>query len=208
MTSTLDKQTLALAGVFQSAALVDKLAKTGQIDSEALESSLKTILNLNPTSFEDVFGERDNIEFGLKHLNDALARNGRGVSREILQYAMAIIAVQSKLSKQPELMDTLSRELDRAVEQHNYFNDYLHESVIAAAARCYQNSISKLNFRIRVTGNPVHLQDAKVAEKVRTLLLYGVRCALLWRQSGGRRWDFMINRQKLKSAAQAMLNVA
>jgi high frequency lysogenization protein len=204
----LDKQTLALAGIFQSAALVDKLAKTGQLDPLVLENALKTILNLNPESFEDIFESKQHIMFGLKNLSDALARNGRGVSREVLQYAMAIIAVQGKLSKRQDLMDSLGKELDRAFEQQQYFGDYLHESVLAAAARCYQNSVSKLNFRIRVTGNPTYLQDPKTAEKVRTLLLYGVRCALLWRQNGGRRWDFMLNRQKLKNSAQKHLDVA
>lgn len=206
--NALDKQTLALAGVFQSAALVDKLAKTGQLDAIYLENSLRTILNLNPESFEDVFESKQHLAFGLKSLNDALARNGRGVSREVLQYAMAIIAVQGKLSKRRDLMDSLGKELDRAVEQQQYFGDFLHDSVIAAAARCYQNSVSKLNFRIRVTGNPTYLQDPKTAEKVRTLLLYGVRCALLWRQNGGRRWDFMVNRQKLKNNAQKHMDVA
>ncbi len=204
----LEKQTLALAGIFQSAILVDELAKTGQIDRESLENAIRSILTLNPKSFEDVFNGRETLETGLKTLESALAQNGRGVSREVLQYSMAIIAVQQKMEKRPDLMDALSKELDRAVSQHEYFNDFLHESVIASTARCYQNSVSQLNFRIRVTGNPTHLQNPKVAEKVRAVLLFGVRCALLWRQSGGRRWHFMLNRKKLKHSAHQLLDVA
>lgn len=203
--TNLDKQVLALAGVFQAAALVDTLAKTGDVDSEALGGAVQTILNLNPTSYTDIFQGEDHLQTGLTTLGEALARHGHGVSREVLQYAMGIIAVQGKLSKQPELMDTLGSELDRAVEQHKYFDDYLHESIIAATARCYQNSVSKLSFRIRVTGNPVYLQNPKIAEKVRTLLLFGIRCALLWRQSGGRRWHFLVYRQKVQARAKAIL---
>lgn len=200
-----DKQVLALAGVFQAATLVDNLAKTGEVDSDSLKSAVRTILNLNPSSFEDLFQGEDSLKTGLTTLSEALARHGRGVNREVLQYAMAIIAAQDKLSKQPELMDTLSKELDRAVDQHQYFDDFLHESVIAATARCYENSVSKLNFRIRVTGNPVYLQNPKNAEKVRTLLLFGIRCAMLWRHSGGRRWQFMVQRQKLQGRARSIL---
>jgi high frequency lysogenization protein len=208
MISPLEKQTLALAGVFQAAALVDQIAKTGEIDSAVLKNCIQTILNLEPSSFEDVFNGRSEVSFGLKTLKEALAKNGRGVSREVLQYSMAIIAVQNKIVKRNDLLDELTKGLERAVDQQKYFDDYLHEAVIGSTARCYQNSISQLSFRIRVTGNPTHLQNPKVAEKVRAILLYGVRCALLWRQSGGRRWHFMVHRQKLKQSADSMLDVA
>jgi len=208
MSSNLTNQTMALAGIFQAASLVDQLAKTGQLDNEVIENALKTILNLQPASYEDVFNGQQNIEHGLKVLKDALAKNGRGLNREVLQYAMAIITVQSKLGKRSDLMEELSKSLDRTVEQQNYFGSFTHEAVIGSAASCYQKSISQLNFRIRVTGNPAHLQNTKVAEKVRTLLLYGVRCALLWRQSGGRRWHLMLHRKKLQKAAADMMNVA
>ena len=208
ITTPLQKQTLALAAIFQSATLVDQLAKTGQIDNGQLQNSIQTILNLNPANFEDVFNGRENLTLGLKVLEKALAKSGQGVTREVLQYSMAIIAVQQKIIKRTDLMDKLSKELDRAVSQHQYFNDYLHESVIASTASCYQNSVSQLNFRIRVTGNPTHLQNPKVAERVRAVLLFGVRSAILWRQSGGRRWHFMINRKNLQKTAVQLLDVA
>lgn len=201
-----DRQVHALAGVFQAAALVDHLAKTGEVDNEVLKFGVETVLNLNPASYADIFKSSQHMKTGLETLKEALARHGQGVSREVLQYAMAIIAVQGKLDKQTDLMDTLSKELERAVDQHQYFNDYLHESVLAATARCYQNSVSKLSFRIRVTGNPIYLQNPKIAEKVRSLLLFGIRCAILWRQAGGRRWHFMLQRQKIQNHARDLLS--
>lgn len=208
MTTTLENQTLALAGIFQSAYFVDQLAKNGSVDSTALSHMVESVLNLEPDSYEGVFGGRSNLEQGLKVLERSLNKTGQGLSREVLHYAMSIIAVQGKLSKRDDLMNELSKGLDRAVSQKQYFDDYLHESVIASVATCYQNSVSQLSFRIRVTGNPTHLQNPKIAEKVRTILLFGVRCALLWRQSGGRRWQLMIHRQKIKATANQLLDVA
>lgn len=208
MESNLTRQTMALAGVFQAAKLVDRLAKSGQVEPAQLDNIVESILNVNPSSFEDVFKGRENLTIGLKSLKDSLARNGRGVSREVLQYAMGIIAVQSKLQKRQDLMDALAKSLDRTIDQQRYFDSFSHEAVIGSAASCYENSVSKLNFRIRVTGNPMHLQNPKVAEKVRTILLYGVRCSLLWRQAGGHRWHFLIQRQKIKKHAEQMLSVA
>ncbi|WP_320827214.1 high frequency lysogenization protein HflD [Reinekea sp.] len=208
MSTNFSHQTMALAGIFQAASLVDQLAKLGQLENDQLTNALKTVLNSEPSSFDDVFNGLSSLSHGLTVLNTALARNGQGVGREVLQYAMAIIAVQTKLNKRPDLVDELSKALTRTADQQRYFDSYTHEAVIGSAARCYQNSISQLNFRIRVTGNPSHLQNPKVAEKVRTLLLYGVRCALLWQQSGGRRWHLMWYREKLQRSAQALTDVA
>ncbi len=208
MTTNLTNQTLALAGIFQAASLVDQLARTGQIEPDDLEIIIRSILNLNPTSFEDVFHGKRNLAKGLKVLQESLAKNGLGVSREVLQYSMGIIAVQAKLQKQPELMDKLSSALDRTVEQQHYFDSFTHESVISSTAQCYENSISKLKFRIKVTGNPAHLQNPKVAEKIRAILLFGVRSALLWRQSGGHRWHFLLYRQQLKQRAVELQGMA
>ena len=208
MSTNFSHQTMALSGIFQAASLVDQLAKSGQLENDQLTNAVKTVLNLQPSSYDDVFNGLNSLEHGLTVLNTALARNGQGVGREVLQYAMAIIAVQAKLSKRTDLVDELAKALTRTADQQRYFDSYTHEAVIGSAARCYENSISQLNFRIRVTGNPTHLQNPKVAEKVRTLLLYGVRCALLWQQSGGRRWHLMWYREKLLRAAQALSDVA
>ncbi|MBU2863222.1 high frequency lysogenization protein HflD [Reinekea forsetii] len=207
--STNDKhQALALSGVFQAAYLVDKIAKDGQINKDLLEHAVKTILTLNPGSYEELFPDYALFQNGSEQLNNALSKNGQGINKEVLQYAMSIVTVQGKLSKRKDLMSELANGLDRAVDQQAYFNDYLHESILASTASCYQNSVSKLNFRIRVTGNPNHLRDSKVADQVRTILLYGVRCALLWRHSGGRRWHFLTSRTRLQRAVNTLSQLA
>ena len=201
-------QVLALSGVFQAAFLVDKLAKEGRIDKSLLEHSVKTILNLNPASYDELFPDAQIFEAGTEKLISALSKNGQGLNKEVLQYAMSIITVQGKLAKRSDLMAELATGLDRAVDQQAYFNDYLHESILGSTASCYQTSVSKLNFRIRVTGNPTHLQDTKIADQVRTLLLYGVRCAILWRHAGGHRWHFLTSRTRLHRAAQGLSQLA
>lgn len=206
MNSTADRQTMALAGVFQAAALVDALARTGEIDNAKLASMMATVLNLQPTSFADIFADAKQLAPGLQALRQNLGAGGsREVNKQLLHYAVALIAVEGKLAKRRDLLDQLAAELKRAVEQQRYFDDFCHASVVAAIARCYQNSVSKLDFRIRVVGNPTYLQQATIAEKVRSVLLYGVRCALLWRQQGGRRWHLMLQRNKLRDRAAQIL---
>ena len=55
----LQEQITALGGVFQAAALVDKLAHSGQVSDVALAYMLKTLLVRNPETTLDVYGGDD-----------------------------------------------------------------------------------------------------------------------------------------------------
>ncbi|MDO6805406.1 DUF489 family protein, partial [Wenyingzhuangia sp. 1_MG-2023] len=61
-------------------------------------------------------------------------------------------------------------------------------------------TLSNLSFRIHVTGDPMHLQNEHTANKVRALLLSGIRAAILWRQVGGRRWHLLLRRKQYLNA--------
>jgi len=47
---------LALAGIFQSARLVQQLAREGRADTEALRASIQSILALDTPDVETVYG--------------------------------------------------------------------------------------------------------------------------------------------------------
>ena len=49
------------------------------------------------------------------------------------------------------------------------------------------------------------MQQPEVANRVRTLLLAGIRSATLWRQVGGHRWQLLFQRKKLLDATRAVL---
>ena len=59
---------LALAGVCQSAALVQSLARKGTANDEAVEASLSSILVTDPENPQQVFGKLSNLEVGYKTL--------------------------------------------------------------------------------------------------------------------------------------------
>jgi high frequency lysogenization protein len=80
-----------------------------------------------------------------------------------------------------------------------------HESVIGNLADTYKQTLSTLSFRIKVAGNPQILQNNYNANKVRALLLAGIRAAILWRQVGGRRWHLLFNRKRYIKDAQSLL---
>ncbi|NEP04542.1 MAG: DUF489 family protein, partial [Okeania sp. SIO4D6] len=121
----LDNQTLALAGVFQSATLVDKIAKTGQVDSELLENALQTILNLNPSSYEDVFKSRENLQTGLSVISisscfAAFRRKARG-----LKYGILFSLGRLDMARKPHHLSTAFYPLKRGgASSSNYRNSH------------------------------------------------------------------------------------
>ncbi|MES3006467.1 MAG: DUF489 family protein [Pseudomonadota bacterium] len=70
-----------------------------------------------------------------------------------------------------------------------------------ALAMLYQDTISKLTFRIHVKGNVEFLKDPKVADSIRALLLAGIRSSLLWHQLGGRRWHLIVYKKRIRDCA-------
>ena len=58
------EQHIALAGVCQAAALVQKVARAGTVDTEACEASLSSILVTDPESPQHVFGQLSNLKMG------------------------------------------------------------------------------------------------------------------------------------------------
>src|SRR5690606_37583303 len=81
---------------------------------------------------------------------------------------------------------------DQAMEGQSY--DF------SALAQLYQDSISKLSFRIQVKGLPEHLQNKRVADRIRARRLAGIRSAQLWHQLGGRRWHLFFYKKRIRAS--------
>ena len=61
---SLHDQVLALAGVFQSACLVQQLAREGRTDSAALRTSIQSILALDAPDVETIYGGARGVRLG------------------------------------------------------------------------------------------------------------------------------------------------
>ena len=207
MSNTLIKnQTLALAGLFQAAHLVEQLAKTGQANDKDLKICIESIFHTDPDNIEDVFGgTSDNLKIGFKEvrfLTDGKSRTGS--SPDVMRYALGILHLESKLRKNKVMMNKIAGGIDASKRQLDHFHSS-HENLIANLSGLYQETLSTFRFRIHVTGDAQHLRNSHNAHKIRTLLLCAVRSAILWRQMGGKRWQLLFNRKKLNIACQNAL---
>lgn len=199
------EQLIALGGVFESAALVDRIARTGQVPPAQLACMLGSLLVRDPRSTEDVYGGDDlNLKDGYRALASALERNNVELQREPLRYALAMIALERQLEKRPDMLQVIANRLDQIQQQVEHFG-LTHENVIAAFGGLYQDTLSTFRQRIQVHGDMRHLQQPDKAATIRALLLAGIRSARLWRQLGGRRWEMILSRKKLLDTLYPLL---
>lgn len=187
---------IALAGVFQAAKLVHELAKHAQADGEDIQTCLNSLINDTPESAIAVYGDLQKIRTGLICLNEQLGLQEGKREVEITRYVMGMLFLERKLAKTPALMTAVGEGIDRVSRQLEHF-PIEHENVIANLAGVYSDNLSPLSFRIMVSGEPANLANPALANKIRAILLAGIRSAVLWRQTGGRRWQLLFQRSKI-----------
>lgn len=204
MSRTLTDKTIALAGIFQAVTLVSRVAHRGSAEQGAFEACIKSLLVTAPNSSEDVYGSITQLRTGLEAIRQQLTSSGNKKEIELLRYAIALLHLERKLSKRADLMEKISSGIDKAQRQTEHFHP-THENVIAGLADTYLNTVSTLSPRIMVSGADTYLQNADNANKIRALLLAGIRAAVLWRQSGGSRLILLFRRRALLDEAERLL---
>ncbi len=203
-TKNFTNQTIALAGIAQSCALVKQLATTGNADQAAMEASIGSILKIDTDSVLDIFGGLEALETGLKQLDKQLT--SRTIADpEQARYAASLVYLERQLANRPEMLKTIQNGIIKAQSQAEHFG-LLHENVLANLGDLYHTTISTIQPRIMVNGEPEYLSNQKTVNKIRALLLAGIRSALLWRQCGGARWKFLFYRKKYQDEIQFLLS--
>lgn len=201
--SALQQQAVALAGVAQAARIVDQISKTGSYPMEFLTPSIHSLFVFDSDSVEDVFGGLAGVKLGLNNLASLLASRNAEENRDLARYLFAMLYLERKFAGDTGMMKVVHSRLEhtsfRAEHFANHVNDLCH-----SISGIYQDTLSKLRFRIKVTGSAQHLQNTRNADIIRALLLAGIRSAFLWRQLGGRRWKLLWQRRQLLQACQQL----
>lgn len=199
--------TLALAGICQSARLVQQLAHEGQCDSSALHTSLNSILQTSPATTLAVFGEHEHqLKLGLESLQHILnASSHKGPDADLTRYSLGLMVLEKKLYSNQTALQNLSQRITELDRQLAHF-DLESDNIISALAAIYVDIVSPLGPRIQVTGSPNILQNPAIQAKIRATLLAGIRAGILWQQVGGSRLQLMFSRQRLFRMAQDLSN--
>jgi high frequency lysogenization protein len=198
-------KTLALAGIFQATSLVKDLATTGLMEQHDFDTCIASIFETDPASTELVYGDSLKLQTGLKVLIEQLDNNEKKRNIDIARYVISLLHLQGKLAKNKQMMDQLANGIDRAKAQSEHFS-ITHENVIANLAGIYSDTVSTIQPKIMVSGEERFLSNTTLADKIRALLLAGMRSAVLWNQLGGSRWQILLQRKRLIREAKNILS--
>lgn len=198
-------KTIALVGIYQAAQLVYDLATKGKVDDQAFAATVNSLFIDNPETTMDVYGDVANIQTGvgvlLAQMSSDQAIQNRNI--EITRYVLNLMVLAKKLREDNTPLNNIFSTLETAKAQTEQFGE-MHENVIATVARAYSENISTMAPRIMVNGQGGYLQNPRIANKIRALLLSGLRAALLWYQVGGSRWGLIWSRKKYLQTAQSL----
>jgi len=198
------ERTMALAGVFQATELVRQAANHGTWSGYAASSCLGSLFKLEAESTEDIFGGVSKMRLGTETMLAVLQGDNRYA--ETLAYAVGLLQIEKKFRRADKIQQEVGRQLETIsrigpdLEQHEREDLQAHDISVL-----YSNTISKLSPRIVVNGRPQYLKNERTVDWVRTLLLAGLRSAILWNQLGGGRFELMFGRKNLIREAESLL---
>ena len=204
MQESLSTQIIALAGLCQALKLVQQVARSTEQDKAALQLMLNSVAVIDAEQPLSIYGDNAaNLATGLKLIVDQLGDKPQK-DVELTRYIVGVLALERRLHKNAGNLKQLGDKLQHLQRQLQHFA-VTDDNMLASLADIYSTCISSLGGRIQIYGQPELLKQQSVQHKVRALLLAAIRSAVLWRQAGGSRLNFIFKRRKLVAQAKQML---
>lgn len=200
----LQDRVMALAGVVQAAALVDAAAAGSPADETCMQATLGSILKIEASDVPGVYGGIRGLKLGLRRLSELLGPGRSPRDLAVLRYSLNLMQLQGKVMGSGRLRKVLETRIARGREQVRHFG-LTHGNVLASLADTYAQTAGSIEPRIVVTGDVLKLRNPQVLNLVRSLLLGGLRSAVLWRQCGGSRWMLLFMRASLLKESRRLL---
>lgn len=203
MSFSVDDRVLALAGIAQALQQVRRIAETGHSEAGVVRTAIDSVFRIDADSPQAIYGSPAQLAPGLRLLHNYFRNQGQD---EILpRLALAVLQLERTFVRNHDVVGAVSEGIARAQRLAIELGDSAHPDVLAALGALYADTISHLKPRVMVQGNPHYLGQAGVIAEIRALLLAAVRSAVLWRQTGGQYWDFLLSRKAMVDAVDRQL---
>jgi len=198
------ERTLALAGVFQATELVRQAASHGTWSGYAASSCLRSLFALDGETLQEIYGGRQHVRLGAETMLCVL--QGESRYTDSLRYTVGLLQVERKFQREGKMQDRVGYRLQEISTEGEDLDQHDREDLQAREiSQLYSDTISTLSPRIVVNGKPQYLKNERTVDWVRTLLMAGLRSAVLWKQMGGGRFELMFGRKKIISEAETLL---
>jgi high frequency lysogenization protein len=197
---------VALAGIYQAVNGVMRIARHGSADIDTMEPCIYSLMQVNAQSVGDVFGRPGAVANGARQIIAQLTGKPER-NLELTRYVVLLMKLERTLAGRPEMLARIGEGIEAARAKEEHFA-LLHPNMLAHFAGLYSDTVSTLEPRIIVRGDPLHLQNPDNQNRVRALLLAGIRAAMLWRQVGGTRWQILLKNKQILADARRYLDIA
>ncbi|GAA0288395.1 high frequency lysogenization protein HflD [Psychrosphaera haliotis] len=198
-------QTIAMAALCEAALLIQQVSKGQAFDSQAVATLVGGIMNTAPENVDQVYPNLASLKQGSYLLVHQLSGQATSKDVEVTRYLAGMMSLSKKLLNNQTALTGLSTSLKEVERRLEHF-DITDSSIIGNFADIYSKNISPIGQKIKVIGTPQNLKQPIIQNQVRALLLAGVRAAVLWRQMGGKRRQFIFSRNKILKSAISFNN--
>ncbi|WP_343822316.1 high frequency lysogenization protein HflD [Psychrosphaera haliotis] len=205
MSEQMRNQTIAMAALCEAALLIQQVSKGQAFDSQAVATLVGGIMNTAPENVDQVYPNLASLKQGSYLLVHQLSGQATSKDVEVTRYLAGMMSLSKKLLNNQTALTGLSTSLKEVERRLEHF-DITDSSIIGNFADIYSKNISPIGQKIKVIGTPQNLKQPIIQNQVRALLLAGVRAAVLWRQMGGKRRQFIFSRNKILKSAISFNN--
>jgi high frequency lysogenization protein len=194
---------VALAAMYQAGLCVRRIATKGTVDTDLMEPCIYSLFQTDAANVPEVFGPPGVLAAGARELIGQLT-GAQTRDLELTRYLVNLLKLERALSARKVMVGNIADGIEEARAKLDHF-PMLHPNLLAHLADIYSRTVSQLQPRIMVRGEPVYLNNPDNQNRIRALLLAGIRAAWLWRQVGGSRWKILFGRQRLLDTARGYL---
>ena len=199
---------MALAGLLQCGHLVSGIARSGLVAEDSMSGSLASIFVTNPDETIDVYQNGTGVRTGLRLLIEILDDGNYAEHSETIRYSHTLIKLEKRLRSKREILHRVGAGI-RDIQEHQTLNGLTanSEEILERLSSLYEHTLSAVEPRIRVLGLQKHLRNEKNTNRIRSLLLAGLRSAVLWRQLGGTLPGLILGRRSIVDSAHKVSKI-
>jgi len=186
----------------QALGQVRRIAENGASDPSLVQPLIESVFRLDAASPSAVYGGEGGVHAGLRLLHGYFDK--KPIDPAVSRLALDVLQLERRLAADGRTLAAVGDGIARLAPQAQAQGP-THPDVLTALGGLYAETISQLRPRLMVQGNPHYLGQPAVVAEIRALLMAAIRSAVLWRQVGGRYWDFLLQRGQMRQAVLAHL---
>jgi len=197
----------ALAAMCQAAQLAVQLATQGQCDANLLKAQWHSIFIMNPKDVEQIYPHPRDLKLGLMFIDFGLKNPKKFTSNFAFPLVRSFCAMGKNLLASKKAQEALRIKLKRTEEQTHYFQPWDHPRIFQNLGEHYVEMATDQRINLKIAGQKKFLQNLEMLNKIRAVLLSGIRAAVLWYQlKGNLPWVFL-NRRKIAFETQLLMQI-